>query len=103
MGILGPQLIGLRRSGNGERLVGDDLHRADARARSAAICASTVGRLVDADLLVGVRLNVARSWAVPNPALAGGGVLTATAAPTTTAATATTISNRIRAAVATRA
>ena len=62
----------------------------------SAMCASTVGRLVDADLLVGVRLNVARSWAVPNPALAGGGVLTATAEPTTTAATATMIRSRIR-------
>ncbi len=33
--------------------------------------------------------SVASSWAVPNPALAGGGVLVATAAPTTVAATAT--------------
>ena len=38
--------------------------------------------------------NVARSWAVPKPAPAGGGVLVATAAPTTVAASATTISAR---------
>jgi hypothetical protein len=38
--------------------------------------------------------NVAMSWAVPKPAPAGGGVLVATAAPTTVAASATTISAR---------
>ena len=63
---------------------------------SKAVCAATYAGLVVDDLLVAFRLKVARSCAVPNPALAGGGVLTATADPTTTAATATTMRSRIR-------
>ena len=63
---------------------------------SMAVCAATYAWLSVGDLLVGVKLKVARSWAVPNPALAGGGVLTATAEPTTTAATATTMRSRIK-------
>jgi hypothetical protein len=42
------------------------------------------------------RSKVARSSARPKPAFDGAGVLTATAAPTTTAATATTIRRRMR-------
>ena len=50
--ILGPQLIGLRRAGDVEGLVGDDLHRAEG-CSSTAICASTYGRRVRRRLVRG--------------------------------------------------
>jgi hypothetical protein len=63
------------------------------RCSSAAIWASTECRL-RADCFPEL-VKVARSSAVPYPALAGGGVLVATAAPTTTAATATMTRSRM--------